>query len=167
MSHCTLATSLQPSQSFNGQVRQAAPPIGGSGFSFRPSPGRAATVLVAVAITDAGTLASWPVRSYWWDFWPAPGWTLPTYALSSSILGTLANRVLLQPAPSLPNKMPVIKSLIARDAGMGLLAKRGNWASQESGVIVVFCIVFLVASGLIALFVHKKLAARKAAQQQF
>ncbi len=62
--------------------------------------------------------------------------------------------------------MPAIKSLVARDAAMAL-AKRSDWAKNESGVIVVFCIVFLVAVGLIALFIHRKLSARKAARQQF
>lgn len=56
-------------------------------------------------------------------------------------------------------------ALIAKRTG-SQLAKR-NWASQEAGVIVVFCIVFVVAVGLIALFIHKKLLARKAAKQTF
>ena len=42
------------------------------------------------------------------------------------------------------------------------LAKRGNWASREVGVIVVFCIVFVVATGLIGLGISKYLAKRKA-----
>lgn len=52
-------------------------------------------------------------------------------------------------------------------AAMGSLMKRENWARQEAGVIVVFCIVFIVGVGLIALFISKKLAARKADKQTF
>jgi len=64
-----------------------------------------------------------------------------------------------------PSTMPAIHSLVARDQFAQLLAREeGNWAKQEAGVIVVFCIVFLVAVGLIGLFIHKKLAARKAAK---
>ncbi|KAJ6439394.1 MFS monocarboxylate transporter [Purpureocillium lavendulum] len=59
------------------------------------------------------------------------------------------------------------------------LAKRGNWASQEAGVIVVFCIVFIdranrnrirnrtVAVGLISLWIHKLLKKRKAARPNY
>ncbi|CAK7223451.1 hypothetical protein SCUCBS95973_005184 [Sporothrix curviconia] len=52
-------------------------------------------------------------------------------------------------------------ALIAREASV--LAKR-NWAGREAGVIVVFCIVFVVAVGLIALWLHKLITARKAAK---
>ena len=45
------------------------------------------------------------------------------------------------------------------------LTRRDNWAKQEAGVIVVFCIVFIVGCGLIALWVSKCLARRKAKQQ--
>lgn len=61
--------------------------------------------------------------------------------------------------------MPAISTaVVARDT-FSHLAKR-NWASEEPGVIVVFCIVFIVAVGLIALFIHKKLAARREKRQQ-
>lgn len=40
--------------------------------------------------------------------------------------------------------------------------KSGNWASRERGVVVVFCIIGALAILLIGLFIHKKLAARKA-----
>lgn len=42
----------------------------------------------------------------------------------------------------------------------GRLFKR-SWPQREAGVMVVFCIVFVVAVGLITLFIHKKLVARK------
>lgn len=61
--------------------------------------------------------------------------------------------------------MPAInKAVIVRDTA-SLIAKRSNWAGREAGVVVVFCVVFVVAVGLLALFIHKKLAARKAAKQ--
>jgi len=59
--------------------------------------------------------------------------------------------------------MPAINSLVVRDQ-FAQIAKRENWAQQEAGVVVVFAIVFVVACGLLALFIHKKLAARKAAK---
>ncbi len=55
-------------------------------------------------------------------------------------------------------------ALLARDVAS--IAKRSNWAGKEAGVIVVFCIVFVVGVGLIALWIHKLLAARKAAKPQ-
>ena len=63
-------------------------------------------------------------------------------------------------------KMPAVKSLMVSEA-YSTIAKRSNWAGREAGVIVVFAIVFVVAVGLSALFIHKKLAARKAAKAQF
>lgn len=61
--------------------------------------------------------------------------------------------------------MPAINAVVARDAFVQL-AKRENWAAQEPGVMVVFCIVGVVGIGLIALFIHKKLAARKERRAQ-
>jgi len=61
--------------------------------------------------------------------------------------------------------MPAISNtLVARDT-LHQLAKRDNWASREVGVMVVFCIVGVVGIGLIALFIHKKVSARRAAKQ--
>ena len=57
--------------------------------------------------------------------------------------------------------MPAISlPVVARDS-FAQIAKRSNWAGQNAGVMVVFCIVFVVAVGLIFLFIHKKLQARK------
>jgi len=63
--------------------------------------------------------------------------------------------------------MPAIEksSLVAREVFAALAKREKNWAAREPGVIVVFAIVFVVAVGLISLFIHKKLAARKAAKQ--
>ncbi|KAG8353552.1 hypothetical protein FVEN_g8567 [Fusarium venenatum] len=63
---------------------------------------------------------------------------------------------------SAPNTMAAIKSLMTRDSVAHQLVKRQNWASKEAGVIVVFCIVGVVAIGLLSLFLYKKAAARKA-----
>ncbi|KFY90169.1 hypothetical protein V500_05255 [Pseudogymnoascus sp. VKM F-4518 (FW-2643)] len=58
-------------------------------------------------------------------------------------------------------KMPTIHTLDARDVAMQL-SKRGNWASQEAGVIVVFCIVGVVAIGIAWLCIHKWMLRRRA-----
>ena len=52
------------------------------------------------------------------------------------------------------------QSLVARSANM--LVKRENWAAQEPGVILVFCIIGAVAILLISLFAYKKISARRA-----
>lgn len=58
--------------------------------------------------------------------------------------------------------MPAINTaIVARDT-LSHIAKRSNWAGREAGVVVVFCIVFVVGVGLIGLFISKRLAARKA-----
>ncbi|KUI61026.1 hypothetical protein VP1G_08227 [Cytospora mali] len=52
--------------------------------------------------------------------------------------------------------MPAINNaLIAREA-ISHIAKRKNWAQKEAGVIVVFAIVFIVAVGVIGLFISRK-----------
>ncbi len=50
--------------------------------------------------------------------------------------------------------------VVARDT-FSQLARRSNWAGENAGVMVVFCIVFVVAVALISLFIYKKLKARK------
>lgn len=50
---------------------------------------------------------------------------------------------------------------------MSVITKRGNWASREPGVILVFAIIFLVALGIISLFIYRKWMARKAKKQSF
>ncbi|KAJ5682185.1 hypothetical protein N7462_005350 [Penicillium macrosclerotiorum] len=60
-------------------------------------------------------------------------------------------------------------SMIERSQGskLPLVVKRGNWASREPGVILVFCIVFVVAVGIIALFAYRKWMKRKAEKESF
>ncbi|KAI1344773.1 hypothetical protein F5Y15DRAFT_5041 [Xylariaceae sp. FL0016] len=58
--------------------------------------------------------------------------------------------------------MPAINTaIVARDT-FGHIAKRQNWAAKEAGVVVVFCIVFVVALGLICLWISKCITRRKA-----
>ncbi|KAK4176176.1 hypothetical protein QBC36DRAFT_188117 [Triangularia setosa] len=54
-------------------------------------------------------------------------------------------------------------SIVARDT-YAALSKR-NWAAEEPGVITVFCIVGVVAIGLVALFIYKKVVARRERRQ--
>lgn len=69
-------------------------------------------------------------------------------------------------SPSFTLKMPALNlALIPRDTN--LLIKRinnDNWAGHNPGVVLVFCIVFIVAVGLISLFVYRRLLARRAAR---
>lgn len=56
--------------------------------------------------------------------------------------------------------------LSTRDTISHMLVKRKkNWAAREAGVVVVFCIVFVVASGLIGLWISRVLGRRKAKRQ--
>ncbi|KAJ5677214.1 uncharacterized protein N7477_002847 [Penicillium maclennaniae] len=60
-------------------------------------------------------------------------------------------------------------SLISRTESetLRLLIKRSNWASKNPGVILVFCIVFLVALGIIALFAYRRYLKRKANKESY
>ncbi|KAI5288353.1 hypothetical protein KEM52_001199 [Ascosphaera acerosa] len=46
------------------------------------------------------------------------------------------------------------------------LARRGNWASHNAGVVLVFCILFIVACGILFLIIYRKIMARKARRMQ-
>ena len=46
------------------------------------------------------------------------------------------------------------------------LAKR-NWAGDNPGVILVFCIVFIIGCGIIALFLYRQWMARKAVKTAY
>lgn len=46
-------------------------------------------------------------------------------------------------------------------------AKRSNWASREPGVIVIFCIVFLVTLGIISLFAYRRWMKHNAEKQNY
>jgi hypothetical protein len=62
--------------------------------------------------------------------------------------------------------MAALIPLEARDAINHVLMKRKNWAAREAGVMVVFCVVFVVATGLLALYISRALARRRAARPQ-
>lgn len=47
------------------------------------------------------------------------------------------------------------------------VAKRGNWADKNRGVVLVFCIVFLVVVGIIALFAYRRMLKRKADKESY
>ncbi|KAJ0119144.1 hypothetical protein J7T55_013380 [Diaporthe amygdali] len=72
---------------------------------------------------------------------------------------------LLGSTPHTNYKMPAINNaLVAREA-FSHIAKRENWAQKEAGVVVVFCIVFVVALGVLSLFISKKISAARARKQ--
>lgn len=60
--------------------------------------------------------------------------------------------------------MAALSRLISREEAVHMLMKRKNFASKNPGVILVFCIVGIVAIGLLALFIHRKMLARRAAR---
>lgn len=48
-----------------------------------------------------------------------------------------------------------------------LLKRNTNWASQNPGVILVFCIVFVVGVGLICLFLYRYWLSRRAVKETY
>lgn len=61
--------------------------------------------------------------------------------------------------------MPAINSALVSRETISHIAKRENWAQKEAGVVVVFAIVFVVAVGLIGLFISRKISAARARKQ--
>lgn len=47
------------------------------------------------------------------------------------------------------------------------IAKRGNWADNQRGVILVFVIVFIVGCGILGLIIHREWVARKHERAQW
>ncbi|KAJ5807348.1 hypothetical protein N7447_010804 [Penicillium robsamsonii] len=51
------------------------------------------------------------------------------------------------------------------------IAERGghkrNWANRNRGVVLVFCIVFLVVVGIMALFAYRRMLKRKADKESY
>ncbi len=75
---------------------------------------------------------------------------------------------MLTPVAQRKHTMPVLtRSHVSSglDLARHQLVKRDNWAGENVGVVLVLCIVFIIAVGLIALFIYRKLLARKAARQ--
>ena len=59
--------------------------------------------------------------------------------------------------------MPTLDvSFLTRDAQLHRWPKRSNWAGKNAGVVVVFCIVFVIGAGLLGLFLQRKYLARLA-----
>ncbi|OAA34843.1 hypothetical protein NOR_08229 [Metarhizium rileyi] len=56
-------------------------------------------------------------------------------------------------------------ALVPREA-VHALVKRKSWPAENAGVMVVFCIVFVVGVGLIALWISKLLSRRKEAKER-
>ncbi|RAH56128.1 hypothetical protein BO85DRAFT_59378 [Aspergillus piperis CBS 112811] len=74
---------------------------------------------------------------------------------------------LLPMQPVLPvTRIMAAIDLLALEARHQVI-KRSNWAGENPGVVLVFCIVFIVAVGIIALFIYRKCMARKAAKQSY
>jgi uncharacterized membrane protein len=44
---------------------------------------------------------------------------------------------------------------------------RRSWAGRNPGVILVFCIVFIIAVGLITLFLYRRVIRKKAEKEAF
>ncbi|KAJ5969675.1 hypothetical protein N7501_005923 [Penicillium viridicatum] len=44
---------------------------------------------------------------------------------------------------------------------------KGNWANRNRGVVLVFCIVFLVVVGIMALFAYRRMLQRKANKESY
>ncbi|KAM5450174.1 hypothetical protein MaudCBS49596_004549 [Microsporum audouinii] len=59
--------------------------------------------------------------------------------------------------------MAAIISLRDVHATSHQLAKRKNWAAREPGVVLVFCIVFLIAVGVVSTLIYRKVQRRRAA----
>ncbi|KAJ5612965.1 hypothetical protein N7510_006159 [Penicillium lagena] len=47
------------------------------------------------------------------------------------------------------------------------LIKRKNWAAKNPGVVLVFCIVFLVGCGIASLFIYRRWLKRKAEKESY
>jgi hypothetical protein len=62
-------------------------------------------------------------------------------------------------------EMPPLDSIAVATQRHAL--ERRDWASENPGPILVFCIVFIVAMGVIILFLYRKWMARRATQQSY
>lgn len=47
------------------------------------------------------------------------------------------------------------------------IARRDHWAAQEPGVVLVFCIVFLVGCGILLLIIQRALKQRREERAQW
>lgn len=59
--------------------------------------------------------------------------------------------------------MPTLDlSIVTQDVPLHQWTKRSNWAGKNAGVVVVFCIVGVIAAGLLGLFLQRRYLARMA-----
>ncbi|KAJ5782322.1 hypothetical protein N7457_004096 [Penicillium paradoxum] len=56
---------------------------------------------------------------------------------------------------------PSLHSIVKRSG------HKGNWANRNRGVVLVFCIVFLVVVGIMALFGYRRFLKRKVEKQSY
>lgn len=56
---------------------------------------------------------------------------------------------------------------IIDDRSLHQLSRRGNWADDNRGVILVFVIVFIVGCGVFGLLGYRELKARKARRARY
>ncbi|TVY65562.1 hypothetical protein LSUE1_G009464 [Lachnellula suecica] len=58
--------------------------------------------------------------------------------------------------------MAAISTIQAREAAHQIVKRSDNWASKESGVVAVLCIVFVVGAGLLGLVITRFISKKKA-----
>ncbi|BCS20247.1 uncharacterized protein APUU_20679S [Aspergillus puulaauensis] len=61
--------------------------------------------------------------------------------------------------------MPALDSLAI--ATQRQVLERRDWASENPGPILVFCIVFIVAMGVILLFLYRKWMSHRASRESY
>jgi len=62
-----------------------------------------------------------------------------------------------------PAKMSAL-SILARAAQPhlnSLMKRKKSWPRRNPGVMLVFCIVFIIVTGLLSLFIYRKIVARR------
>lgn len=88
-------------------------------------------------------------------------------SLDPNWLTRLAGQIPPRP-PNHSSKMAVIRQIPQSQAlNIHRIAKRSNWASKNPGVVLVFCIVFLVGLGIVSLFIYRRVLQKKAEKEKF
>lgn len=68
-------------------------------------------------------------------------------------------------ANEIEEKMAALESLALSTQGQ--ILHRRDWASENPGPILVFCIVFIVGMGIILLFLYRQWMAHRARQESY
>ncbi|KAL1979853.1 hypothetical protein VTN96DRAFT_5061 [Rasamsonia emersonii] len=128
-------------------------------MDIRQPPVSASPSILAIGAASAGIIVSGKLHTH------------------SLLAGTVLfvhnhRRVSLSSLPFFPNSIPFQHSVSTITSVMAAATPlphhhRHNWAAKQYGVIVVFCIVFLVCTGIITLILHRKWTAKKAEKQAF